>query len=114
MPTITFEVNATSSCSAQIIFPSGGGVLNIPGTFSFPWTFNPLLYDRSTDELNATYLFNCDGCDYTVLVSDYIVCSEDDFTYSIGPSITNTPTPTITSTPTPTPTLPCECCGCFD
>lgn len=89
MATVTFEASPLTNCTLQLIFPSGGGVLNITSTFSFPWTFDPVLYGRGSDELNGTYLFNCDGCDYTVLVSNYIIVP--------------TPTPSVTPTSTPSP-----------
>jgi hypothetical protein len=89
MATVTFEASPLTNCTLQLIFPSGGGVLNITSTFSFPWTFDPVLYGRGTDELNGTYLFNCGGCDYTILVSNYVIFP--------------TPTPSTTPTSTPSP-----------
>jgi hypothetical protein len=98
MATITFENNPLTDCTLQLIFPSGGGILNITSTFSFPWTFDPVLYGRGSDELNGTYIFNCGGCDYTVLVSNYFIPP------SPTPTVTNTNTPTTTPTQTNTPT----------
>lgn len=119
MATVTFEASPLTNCTLQLIFPSGGGVLNISSTFSFPWTFDPILYGRGSDELNGTYIFTCDGCDYTVLVSNYILTPTPSPTITLTPSITPSPshtslpavsptptvTSTVTSTPTPTPTL---------
>ena len=103
MATVTFEASPLTNCTLQLIFPSGGGVLNISSTFSFPWTFDPILYGRGSDELNGTYIFTCDGCDYTVLVSNYILTPTPSPTITLTPSIT--PSPSHTSLPAVSPTL---------
>lgn len=100
--------NAPNIGNCTLVYYSElGSSVSVSGPIYFPWSFDPTLYGLTATDLNGTYSFDCNGCTYTVLVTEYNLTPTPTPTNTSTPtnSVTPTNTPTNTETPTNTPTI---------
>ena len=75
-----FNAPNIGNCSL-VYYSELGSSVSVSGPIYFPWSFDPTLYGLTATDLNGTYSFDCNGCTYTVLVTEY--CNARSITYSV-------------------------------
>ena len=70
MPTVDFSTNTVdygSFCSLTVTLTMSNTVLPL-GSVTFPYTFDPTSHGLDEHDIDGTYVFDCNGCEFTRVV----------------------------------------------
>jgi len=70
MATVTFSSVSNDGCTLSVVLDGVQRSPIIVYGIGFPFTFDPTHYGQSPDDINGTYTFDCNGCEY-IRVIDY-------------------------------------------